>query len=164
MTTNVIAPTDTTTTTPINMTTTNDAVLQRLVALRSMDVNALRALWLKLYGSKCPKHFTSKHLRPKLTYRIQELAYGGNTAETEARFADHARRYFKGGKYHKGNLALPAPGTVLTGKYKGVAHHALVLENGKFQYNGCIYKSLTAIVNHITDMSWNGWEFFGLKQ
>jgi hypothetical protein len=136
-----------------------DAVLERLVALRSMDIKRLRALWLELFGYECAKRFSSRCLIPKLSYRIQELAYGGLNSNTEARLAQHAQELSK----DKGN-ALPPTGTVLVRVYRGVEHQVAVLGNGKLQYNGCEYRSLSGIAKEITGMSWNGFEFFNLKR
>jgi hypothetical protein len=138
----------------------DNAVLSRLIALKSMNTADLKALWLKLYGSACAKHFTSKSLIPKLSYRIQELAYGGLDSNTEARLAHHAQSLSK----HKSNGLLPPTGTVLARVYRGVEYQVAVLDNGKLQYNGCEYRSLSGIAKEITGMSWNGLEFFGLKQ
>src|SRR5262245_7594441 len=58
---------------------------------------------------------------------------------------------------------LPAPGTVLIGRYKGVEYKAKVLENG-FLYDGRQYKSLSAIGTEITQSACNGFVFFRLAQ
>jgi len=57
---------------------------------------------------------------------------------------------------------LPAPGTVLTRAYGGLAHEVRVLETG-FEYQGTFYGSLSPIAKEITGTSWNGYAFFGLS-
>jgi len=56
---------------------------------------------------------------------------------------------------------LPIPGTVITKEYKGQKLAVKVLE-GKFEFNGRVYKSLTAIAKEVTGAHWNGYLFFGL--
>jgi hypothetical protein len=56
---------------------------------------------------------------------------------------------------------LPAPGTVLTGRYKGAEYKAKVLDHG-FLYDGRQYKSLSAIGKEITKAATNGFAFFKL--
>ena len=62
-----------------------------------------------------------------------------------------------------GNTRLPLPGTVLTREYKGRLLQVKVLTDG-FEYEGEVYKSLTAVAGAITGARWNGYHFFGLKK
>lgn len=57
---------------------------------------------------------------------------------------------------------LPMPGSVLTRDYKGHKLLVKVCSDG-FEYQGEIYKSLTAIAKKITGTHWNGFHFFGLS-
>jgi hypothetical protein len=57
---------------------------------------------------------------------------------------------------------LPMPGTVLSREYKGRVVLARVLRRG-FEYEGEVYRSLTAVTKAITGRHWNGYHFFGLK-
>jgi hypothetical protein len=58
---------------------------------------------------------------------------------------------------------LPMPGAVLTRQYKGQTLQVTVRCDG-FEYEGRLYKSLTAIAREITGGHWNGYHFFGLKK
>ena len=57
---------------------------------------------------------------------------------------------------------LPVKGTVLTREYKGKKISVAVLDKG-FEYNGEVYRSLTAVADAVTGSHWNGYRFFGLK-
>ena len=54
------------------------------------------------------------------------------------------------------------PGAVLTRTYKGERVSVTVLDNG-FEYDGDVYRSLTAVARAVTGSHWNGYHFFGLK-
>ena len=54
-------------------------------------------------------------------------------------------------------------GTKLIREFKGIKHEVNVLD-GCYEYKGEIYKSLSAIANHITGTRWNGKVFFGVKK
>ncbi len=56
---------------------------------------------------------------------------------------------------------LPIPGSIITKNYKGQKIQVKVLENG-FEYNGEIYRSLSAIATLLGGVHWNGYAFFGL--
>jgi hypothetical protein len=58
---------------------------------------------------------------------------------------------------------LPTPGTILSREYKGVVHQVRVLANG-FEYDGSVYKSLTAIAKVITGQHCSGFAFFKLNK
>ena len=57
---------------------------------------------------------------------------------------------------------LPLPGTVLTRQYRGRLIEVTVLPNG-FEWEGQVFKSLTAVAKAVTGSHWNGFLFFGLK-
>lgn len=59
--------------------------------------------------------------------------------------------------------SAPMPGSVLHRNYRGQDIRVLVLENG-FEWEGTVYKSLSATARAITGTRWNGKLFFGLKK
>ncbi len=56
---------------------------------------------------------------------------------------------------------LPPPGTYLEREYKGRRVIAKVLDGG-FEFDGEIYRSLSAIAHKVTGTKWNGFLFFNL--
>lgn len=56
---------------------------------------------------------------------------------------------------------VPKPGSVLRREYKGGVVVVKVLPKG-FEYDGEVYRSLTAIAQKVTGSHWNGVNFFGL--
>jgi hypothetical protein len=54
---------------------------------------------------------------------------------------------------------LPAPGTVLVREYKDRSVVVKVRLDG-FEYDGRIYRSLSAIAQEVTGTKWNGFLFF----
>ena len=62
-----------------------------------------------------------------------------------------------------GDERVPPPGTVLTRVYRGQAYHVVVHEDG-FEYDGQIFRSLSAIAKLITGSHWNGLLFFKLAK
>jgi hypothetical protein len=57
---------------------------------------------------------------------------------------------------------LPMPGSFITKTYKGNRLEVKVLESG-FEYQGTIYKNLSAVAKTVTGAHWNGFAFFGVK-
>jgi hypothetical protein len=56
---------------------------------------------------------------------------------------------------------LPIPGTVISKVYKGTVIDVNVLDKG-FEYDGKVYRTLSAIAGAVTGQHWNGYLFFGL--
>ena len=65
-------------------------------------------------------------------------------------------RYGKNGVSH-------VCGTRYQRVWKGKKYEVTALGNGKFEYDGTVYQSLSAIAREITGTRWNGKLFFGVK-
>lgn len=127
--------------------------------LSTMPATDLKKMWRDLYDSE-PPAFNRVHLEQRLTYRLQEIAYGGLTDKTidklkklrDSKTANTQRK-----------IAKPPIGTVLVKEYLGVEHRIRVLPDG-FDYSGQKFKSLSAVAFKITGTHWNGPRFFGLRK
>jgi hypothetical protein len=142
----------------------DQTVLSRMAALKAMSVKELKAQWEKLIGTSAPNNSWA-FLELRIAYRIQELTYGGPDRETRRMLdllADevegHARR-----KHQIADPRNPVVGTKLLREWDGAEHTVTVLKNG-FDWQGCKYKSLSAVARAITGTRWNGYRFFGLRE
>ncbi len=139
-----------------------DTVLAQLAALKTAPVAALKARWRDLFQSE-PPAYNRRYLEGRLAYRIQELAYGGLSAETIERLdaiADELEG--KPGKRRGGPERRPIAGTRLIRVWKGI-EHSVTVRAEDFEYRGRPFRSLSAIARQITGTRWNGLVFFGLK-
>ncbi len=64
--------------------TTHDPIPARLAALKAATTPELKAKWRELFDSEPPR-FNRNFLISRLSYRVQELAYGGLKPETVRR-------------------------------------------------------------------------------
>jgi hypothetical protein len=157
-------------------------VQQTLAALGRMTPAELRAKYLEVFGE--PSRSGNKDfLFKRIAWRIQSLAEGGlserarRRAEELARDADirltiprPSKSQPDGGgrtvalpapKTATSHDRLPIPGTVLSRRYRGRRVEAKVLPSG-FEYEGQVYRSLSAVAKAVTGSHWNGHLFFGL--
>jgi len=81
--------------------------------------------------------------RPRL------VAPGGETATTPIEFPKDDR--------------LPMPGAIITRRYKNQTIEVRVLPKG-FEYEGEIYRTLSAVAKQVTGTHWNGYHFFKLGE
>ncbi len=56
---------------------------------------------------------------------------------------------------------LPMPGAIITRQYKGEAIDVRILPRG-FEFQGEIYRTLSAVASKVTGTHWNGYHFFKL--
>ncbi len=65
---------------------------------------------------------------------------------------------------------MPAIGSILVGKFKGVPYRAKIVkdagsQNGKaIEYSGAKYSSMTAAAKAITKQPTNGWRFWKIQE
>jgi hypothetical protein len=138
-------------------------VLARLAALQTAPTADLKKQWRELFGKE-PPPFNRPYLVSRLSYRVQELAYGGLRPETVDRLVA------LGEQLDGGNVVLrriradsrPLSGTRLIREWQGV-QHVVTVRADDFEFEGRPYQSLSAIARHITGTRWNGWTFFGLR-
>ena len=141
----------------------SDTVLARVAALATTSTPELKAQWRELFQTD-PPGFNRQYLVSRLASRIQELAYGGLSANTGARLEAMAEdgQYVDRETAKKRIKERPVTGTQLIRVWQGVEHVVTVQEDG-FEYQGHQFKSLSAVARAITGTRWNGLVFFGLK-
>jgi hypothetical protein len=146
---------------------TRNSVLRQMAMLQSMSLEQLRDKWLDLYGAEPPK-YKKQFLIKRLAYRIQELFYGGLSEQAKA----HLRQAALNDPAATVNRRIPEvrkanetilPGTRLVRIWKDRRYEVVAQSEG-FEYNGRIFKSLSAVAREITGTRWNGKVFFGLKK
>ncbi len=143
-----------------------ESIARQITDLESMSLDELRGRWRDLYGTEAPG-YSKAHLVRRLAYRVQELAHGGVSDATRATLRAVAERDGKPGQASRlvrrdANSGGPVPGTRFVREWHGERHEVAVVEGG-FEYQGKIFRSLSAIAKVITGQHWNGRLFFGLR-
>ena len=142
----------------------NNRMLENISRLPNLSADELKKQWRAVYGKE-PPPFNRVYYIKRLAYRIQELAYGVNSAPLERRLELHARQHMdlQGKVIRKPcRRDRPISGTRFVREYHGEDHVVTVLHHG-FDYRGRRYKSLSSIARVITGTQWSGPLFFGLK-
>jgi len=145
-----------------------DTILKQLAELERMSGPELKERWRALFGAE-PPGYNRIFLVKRLSYRIQELAYGGLSRQTRERLNrlldeegyDELGRPPQEKPHGRDRLGI-VPGTALIRHWDGQRHVVTALEEG-FEYCGRHFRSLSAVARNITGTSWSGPAFFGLK-
>lgn len=107
------------------------------------------------------------YLEKYYIYLNQEKKYGGLSTESQKYLEKLINKYKKSNTFDLKNIQKSKKmleiGTKLIREFKGEKYEVSVLDNG-YEYNGKIYRSLSAIANLITGTRWNGKVFFGVKK
>jgi len=156
-------------------------IAREVAALKRMTVKELRSRYVEIFG-EATQSGNKDWLSKRIAWRMQANAEGGLTerarrrAEELANDADlRVRRppdkpasspasTIRTAKVDFGDRAGELmPGTILTRPYKGRTITVTVLDNG-FEFEGDVYRSLSAVAKAVTGSHWNGNLFFGLRR
>ncbi len=147
-------------------TITKPSIIAQLAEIESLSLGDLRARWRELFGTDAPG-YSRAHLRRRIGYRLQELRHGGLPVATRAILRAKAEADGASGQgmrlvRRNANDGGPVPGTVFVRTWRDQRHEVTVVEGG-FEYQGKIFRSLSAVAKTITGQHWNGKLFFGLR-
>jgi len=153
--------------------------------LRGMTVGELRRKYAEVFGEPT-RSYHKDYLIRRIAWRVQANAEGGLPERARRRaleIADDADLRMRApGPARAPTTAtpgshepvatrrlevppderLPMPGALLTREYKGRTINVRVLPNG-FDYEGTVYRSLSAVAQAVTGAHWNGYLFFGIQ-
>lgn len=147
-----------------------------LSALRRMSVPQLQAKYAEVFG-EATKSFNKAGLIKRIIWRIQALAEGGLSQRALRRAEELANENdlrltppkeqmpdvpVKVVPFH-GDDRLPPPGTIILREYKGKTLQVRVRADG-FEYEGKVYRSLSAVAKVITGSHCNGFLFFKIAK
>lgn len=140
--------------------------------LENATFEQIQEKYLELFKAKEMPCNNKSYLLKRIIYKLQELEYGGLSKEAKDKIEELTKEFdpinnialrpsIPKERVLLRDRRLPIPGTVIIKEYKGNNFQVKVLEKG-FEYNGKIFKSLTAVVKAITGAHWNGYLFFNL--
>ncbi len=146
---------------------------KELAALGRMSPKDLRAKYAEVFGEEA-RSGNKAWLVKRIAWRMQAIEEGDlserarRRAEVLARDADLRVTPPKAKPAvliaplpRSGDARLPIPGTTIQRDYRGQTLHVSVLATG-FEYEGEVYKSLSAVAKRITGTHCNGFHFFRL--
>ena len=144
--------------------TIDDVALETEIGrLPSLSLFELRNRWKTLFGHPAPKSLRRNFLARTVAYQMQVEAYGGLSVAIKCRLREIASAVRNGDANAVLGSSRIKPGTQMIRQWQDTTHTVRALAEG-FEWNGCTYKSLSAVANAITGTNWNGFSFFGIKR
>ena len=155
-------------------------VAKEVAALKRMTVRELRIRYAELFGEET-KAGNKPWLIKRIAWRLQSLEEGDLSERARQRAAELANdadvrlsppkpkspsstpvsKTKIAALAVKGDDRLPPAGTVITREYKGQSLQVKVLPKG-FEFEGEVYKTISAVAKAITGQHCNGYHFFRL--
>jgi len=135
-------------------------LIAEINALAALDARAIKRRYRELLAD-VPNCSASGVLRGLVAYRLQERFYGVSLSDAVKARLDGSEGSTGRIRPSLGNLGA---GSRLVRNWKGKVYEVTIREDGRFEYEGAIYKSLSAIAKRITGTQWNGKLFFGVKK
>ena len=149
----------------------SDDIRAEIERLRGMSVPELLERYTELHGS-APRCKNRTWLWKRCAWKVQEHRYGGLSGAAKARLeqlineidlpVEEKRRRVTGRRRGRNGRRSLSVGTVLTRVYKGREIRVCVVETG-FEYDGELFRSLSAIAKRVTGSHWSGRLFFNLR-
>lgn len=150
---------------------------KELAALEAMTVRELRERYAEVFREP-PRTRHKIWLIRRIIWRLQANAEGDLSERARRRAAElvndadlrlyppkssrpASKDYLAPLEADHFDARLPSPGQTLTRVYKGRMLHVGILPKG-FEFEGMVYKSLSAVAKAITDTHTNGYLFFRL--
>lgn len=149
--------------------------------LNLMTVTLLRERYAEVFG-EATRSFNKQHLVKRIIWRLQAM-HEGDLSERARRRArelsndadirirpppvtamDGAAGQVLTSPFRvAADDRLPMPGALIKREYKGQSIQVRVMPKG-FEFQGEVYRSLSAVAQKVTGAHWNGYYFFGLAK
>lgn len=146
------------------MKTDKQGILKRQIAVaRAMRISELRAKFLELYGFETDCINVPCVCR-RVIYKLQEIHLGGLEHDAETlldQYADNDKLANLTDVVVKKRST--SVGAVYAREWHGQRYEVVCRGKDLFEFDGIVYKSLSAVAKAITNTKWNGRAFFGVK-
>jgi len=129
----------------------NESLKSQLQALLEMPREQLALKWEAAFKCPAPSRVHSSVLRSAIAWHLQMKNQSTWSISRIRKMLSQS-----------GNTITVQTGARLIREWQGQTHVVNVLDSG-YDYQGRIYKSLSAIAREITGTAWSGPLFFGLK-
>ena len=161
------------------------SIAAQVVALTHLSVAELRMRWKELTGQDTTQR-NKAYLMKRCAWELQRQHFGGELSpEAKARLYELQEEFrnsppetwFKGARHNRPGTGTapvrrkpvreakaPKSGTILTRQYRGEQVVVTVRGEREFEWQGQVFKSLSAVATAITGAHMSGPAFFGLAK
>ena len=141
----------------------NKLLARQIEIINKMNMVELKDKFAELFGFEAGQT-NNVNLRRRIAHRLQEIHFGGLLEDDRVFLEKVASQDSLANLRRAGDQSVSKlKGTRYTRIWKENKYEVTVLGDGKFEFEGETFNSLSAIARKITGTRWNGKLFFGVK-
>ena len=135
---------------------------RKLSQLEDLTWEEQKEMFFELFGFDCGLS-NGKNIKKRLFNKLQEIYLGGVSESDQLILRRIAENDDRANLRQVGKNRNMTQGTRLVKEWKGKIYTVTITVDGRYEYDGQIYRSLSAVADKITGTHWNGKKFFGVK-
>ena len=135
---------------------------RKLSQLEDLTWEEQKEMFFELFGFDCGLS-NGKNIKKRLFNKLQEIYLGGISESDQLILRRIAENDDRANLRQVGKNRNMTQGTRLVKEWKGKIYTVTITVDGRYEYDGEIYRSLSAVADKITGTHWNGKKFFGVK-
>ncbi|MBE6379295.1 MAG: DUF2924 domain-containing protein [Lentisphaerae bacterium] len=135
---------------------------RKLSQLEDLTWEEQKEMFFELFGFDCGLS-NGKNIKKRLFNKLQEIYLGGVSESDQLILRRIAENDDRANLRQVGKNRNMTQGTRLVKEWKGKIYTVTITVDGRYEYDGEIYRSLSAVADKITGTHWNGKKFFGVK-
>ena len=135
---------------------------RKLSQLETLDGKEQKEMFFELFGFECGAT-NGKNIVKRLFNKLQEIYLGGVTEDDLAILRKIAEADDRANLKQICKSRNMTQGTRIIKEWKGKIYKVTITADGRYEYEGENYRSLSAVADKITGTHWNGKKFFGVK-
>ena len=135
---------------------------RKLSQLEDLTWEEQKEMFFELFGFECGLS-NGKNIKKRLFAKLQEIYLGGVSESDQLILRRIAENEDRANLRQVGKNRNMTQGTRLVKEWKGKIYTVTITVDGRYEYDGEIYRSLSAVADKITGTHWNGKKFFGVK-
>lgn len=135
---------------------------RKLSQLEDLTWEEQKEMFFELFGFDCGLS-NGKNIKKRLFNKLQEIYLGGVSESDQLILRRIAENDDRANLRKVGKNRNMTQGTRLVKEWKGKIYTVTITVDGRYEYDGEIYRSLSAVADKITGTHWNGKKFFGVK-
>ena len=142
------------------------SIRKKIAELRALNGPQLVERYIAMFG-KAPRCRQPSWMFQRCAWRLQEIRLGGLSETAKARLEELMAEIDLDlgsvrARVKRGREAVL--GVTVKRVWNGRVVTATSIDGGRWEHDGVIYRSLTAVAKAVTGAHWNGRAFFGLTE
>ena len=135
---------------------------RKLSQLEDLTWEEQKEMFFELFGFECGLS-NGKNIKKRLFAKLQEIYLGGISESDRFVLRKIAEADDRANLKQTDKTRQMIQGARIVKEWKGKIYTVIITADGRYEYDGEVYRSLSAVADKITGTHWNGKKFFGVK-